>query len=96
MSDVVMKNNRVLFVVIYRTGGSKKCMWKRMFGAFNLKEAEKQKEMLERLGYKTILTQLDHFEKIGMPVGWDPESVDWENDSIEYLENETFWTSHKA
>jgi hypothetical protein len=96
MSDVVMKNDRVLFVVIYRTGGPKMCMWKRMHGAFNLKEAEAQEENLERSGYKTLLTPLDYFEEVGMPVGWDAESVDWKNDSIEYRENETFWTSHKA
>jgi hypothetical protein len=96
MSDLCLKNNRVLFVVLFRTGGTKQCMWKRMHGAVNFKTAEKHANDLEMQGYKSLVTPLDYFEDIGMPVGWDAESVDWQNDRIEYRLNETFWKSCRA
>jgi hypothetical protein len=72
-----------MYSVIYRTGGTHRCEWRKLFSEYQtLEQANANIERIERQGYKAIKIKTDKIKLIGMPIGWEPGLVDWENDKI--------------
>ena len=71
-----------LFNVIYRTGGTHNCKWIRVLDAYPIDQAHTIAASIERMGYRTVIHDTDTVRAIGLPIGWDPDSVDWGNDQI--------------
>lgn len=59
------------FTVIYRTGGTKRCTWRRTTPVLTREAANKRRDEVERMGYKAITHKTDELDRIGMPEGWD-------------------------
>jgi hypothetical protein len=71
------------YAVIYRTGGTKRCEWRRVFVVYRtLDAANAGVERLERMGYKALRFEAATLDAIGLPIGWEPKSVDFERDQI--------------
>ena len=72
-----------MYSVIYRKGGTMRCEWWKLFNTNQSEEhALANKERMERMGYKTLIVKTKDLEVIGMPIGWEPGIIDWENDKI--------------
>lgn len=72
-----------MYSIVYRTGGAKRCEWRKLFSEYQTTEqANANIERLERMGYKTIKLESDKIKIIGLPIGWEPNLVDWESDQI--------------
>ena len=71
------------YSVIYRTGGTHRCEWRKLFDTCQtLEQANANVERLERMGYKALRFETDKLELIGLPIGWTPKSVNFERDQI--------------
>jgi hypothetical protein len=80
--------------VIYRSGGSKRCFWRRVLNSFNgIGNAIDTASELERAGYKAFVRETKDLDAIGLPIGWEAGCVDWEHDYIEVSSNQTYWVS---
>lgn len=62
---------RQSFTMIYRTGGTERCTWRRCLATLDLTEAERQAADCERMGYKAIVHHTDRLNAVGMPTGWE-------------------------
>jgi len=89
-----MTNTTKSYVVSYRIGGTLECEWRRVLGSFTLADAQAKRDELMRMGYAAIFEEARRAEALGLPVGWQSSSVDWERDRIEYTQYATKWTSH--
>jgi hypothetical protein len=79
------------YAVIYRSGGTHRCTWTRCLVRFTeLQKAFDLKEELERMGYKALALRTEVLEAIGMPIGWEANSVDFEKDVVEVNQFQTF------
>ena len=59
------------YTVIYRTGGTERCTWRRTFVAHRTREsARKMADDIERMGYKAIIHVTRELDVIGLPEGW--------------------------
>ena len=81
-------------VVIYRTGGWSSCRWVRTLGTFTAVEAHKRMREIEASGYKAISRPFSEHKSLGMPVGWTPECVDSETDTVTGDEWHTYHEVH--
>lgn len=79
------------YTVIYRTGGTRSCTWRRLFARYTYTEACRQADAIERQGYHTRVEIARELDAIGLPVGWQPGYVDWDRDHIEYEPHRTYW-----
>ena len=59
-----------LYYVVYRTGGTVNCEWKRTL-AMPKDEAEKARAEVERGGRKALVVEQSLSDAIGLPVGWE-------------------------
>jgi len=71
-----------LYSIVYRTGGTQNCKWTRVLDAYPLDRAKEKASEIERMGYRTVMHDTDTLRALGLPIGWEPESVDWVNDHI--------------
>lgn len=62
---------RQLYEIIYRTGGTERCTWRRVSGHFTAEEAANQEPQIERMGYKTLRYKVGVLDVVGMPEGWE-------------------------
>ena len=59
------------FTVVYRTGGTENCQWRRT-SALSSKEAARDLANLnERMGYKSLVFKTGDLDSLGMPTGWE-------------------------
>ena len=73
------------YAVYYRTGGTHRCEWRALFDTCQTdKQSLDNIERLERMGYKALRVKTEWFESIGLPIGWEPSSVNWDKDQIIY------------
>jgi hypothetical protein len=71
------------YAIVYRTGGTKRCEWRKLFNVCQtLDQANANVERLERMGYKALRFETATLDAIGLPIGWEPKSVDFERDQI--------------
>lgn len=78
------------FEVIYRMGGPHYCKWMRIYWRYrDRSEAVAMAQEIERMGYKTAVRTTEELERIGLPVGWTFDAVDWENDEVTISDYET-------
>ena len=78
------------FEVIYRTGGTHYCTWRRIAFKHGSKGiAEEVDKNLERQGYHAEVRTTKELESIGLPVGWTSDAVDWETDEVTVTPYET-------
>ena len=64
------------YYIMYRTGGTDWCTWRRLNDRYGLEAARaKQDELM-------LVQSAEQLERIGMPYGWESGSVDWSNDEI--------------
>lgn len=66
-----MQKQAETFTVVYRTGGTENCVWKRSLTVVKSVEAIAIKESLERAGYKALIHKTSQLDKLGMPIGWE-------------------------
>jgi hypothetical protein len=84
------------FTVTYRKGGTLSCTWSRVMERFATREAaQAAQDALTRAGYASIVQPTRYADAVGLPVGWDSQSVNWDCDHVVYGTHETQWTSHK-
>jgi hypothetical protein len=70
--------NKQQYAVIYRTGGTVNFKWNRVLGSFNREEAVSECESLERMGYPTLMHDVEMLDSIGMPETFDAnDNVNW-------------------
>lgn len=82
------------YSVVYRTGGTLQCTWRRVFTVFTSEsDALAQAAQIERAGYRAVVHETAHLNSIGLPIGWEPHSVDYERDKIECDRYVSRWTS---
>lgn len=78
------------YEVIYRTGGTNHCKWRRLYYRFqDRSNAVAKAQEIERMGYKSAVRTTKELESIGLPVGWTYDAVDWENDEVKVSPYET-------
>ena len=83
-----MKTENRIFCVVYRTGGELACEWHRgPCGSFEV--CQIKAEEIRRMGYKTIIQDRTALSIMGLPIGWDADAVDWENDVVEIGKDRT-------
>jgi hypothetical protein len=71
------------YSLAYRTGGTHHCQWRRVFDAYETREAaQTEAARLERMGYKANVYETARLDSVGLPVGWNYDSVDWEADRV--------------
>jgi hypothetical protein len=76
------------YELVYRTGGTKNCQWKRVLGVYEPEQAIAKQVELQRAGYFSLMAEAGWWDKIGLPIGWDfntwlaeqQESPDWRDD----------------
>lgn len=59
------------FTVVYRTGGTLRCVWRRCSAVETMGEANKLFQSLARQGYKALVYRTAELDAIGMPEGWE-------------------------
>lgn len=63
---------RKFYAVIYRTGGRERFQWRRVLTSYASRDAaQEDADMIERMGYKTLIHDAHLLDSIGMPEGWD-------------------------
>ena len=62
---------RTTFTVVYRTGGTENCTWRRTMAYATREEARESAASVERMGYKALVHKTHEIDAIGMPEGWD-------------------------
>jgi len=78
-----MKMSVETFTVCYRTGGHADCTWNKILVPFATREeANSKAALIEHAGYKANVYVTEELNRLGLPVGWQSDSVDWENDEI--------------
>lgn len=71
------------YSVVYRTGGTQRCQWQKLFNTCQtIEQANANVERLERMGYKALRFETRVIDTIGLPIGWEPKSVDYARDTI--------------
>ncbi len=66
---------RNTWTVVYRTGGTALCQWRRVFDTYTDESAaRKVAEEIERGGRCALVFISRQLETIGMPEGWDSSS----------------------
>jgi hypothetical protein len=78
-----------IYTVIYRTGGELACEWHRSLISGSFEHCQNKAEEVQRMGYKTLIQDRNALAVMGLPVGWDADSVDWENDTVEVSKDRT-------
>lgn len=56
--------------IVYRTGGTANCVWRKTIGFPNDKVKAEAAD-IERMGYKTIIRPAGYTAIIGLPEGWE-------------------------
>jgi hypothetical protein len=51
---------------------------------------------LERMGYKALVTPYATLRAIGLPIGWNADSVDYERDTVIYEIDRTIHVKARA
>ena len=59
------------YTVVYRTGGTENCEWKRTSNFSSRDEADRVRAETERMGYRALVFTAHNIDAIGMPQGWD-------------------------
>jgi hypothetical protein len=85
--------------VVWRVGTPSACSWERLGRATTRAHAERvvdniTEHVVEHFGWPGFLARAvttRQLDLIGLPVGWDAESVDWERDEITYAARKTTW-----
>jgi len=91
-----MKPPELPLAVVYRTGGHLRCTWRRTTTVhMDSYSACTARRSLEIAGYKALIIPVDTLDFLGLPVGWDSKSVDWQADTIKISPHQTDWTSCK-
>ena len=57
--------------VVYRTGGTERCQWRRTIAYQSRQEADTAREETERMGYKALTVDYQRSLAIGLPEGWE-------------------------
>lgn len=70
------------FAVLYRSGGTHHCTWTRILDAFSEENAAKARADMERMGYKALVVSFRQLMAVGMPIGWEYNSVDYDRDQV--------------
>lgn len=78
------------YEVIYRTGGTHHCTWRRLYYRYkDRSNAVAKAQEIERMGYKSAIRTTEDLERIGLPIGWNFDAVDWDNDEVTVTPYET-------
>lgn len=59
------------YVVVYRTGGTDRCVWHRTESYATRADADACRERVERQGYQALVTDDAKSMAIGLPEGWE-------------------------
>lgn len=59
------------YTPIYRTGGTKRCTWRRVEAQPTKEAAQAKAAEIEKMGYKTLIHVTRILNVIGMPTGWE-------------------------
>lgn len=59
------------FTTVYRTGGTANAKWHAALPVATREEADRQREEVERMGYKALVKTTREVELHGLPEGWD-------------------------
>lgn len=71
------------YVIVYRTGGTHDCSWHRVLELWRREDDAKAAAFdLVMMGYKCLIKTADELETVGIPIGWDSNSVDPDKDDI--------------
>ena len=74
------------YAICYRTGGTHDCKWTKLSAQYPTREEALDRALaIEAAGYKANV----HKDGDGLPVGWEPGLVDWENDVVTYSPMQT-------
>ena len=78
------------YYVLYRSGGTHYCHWTRLLEVYTYPEGVAKQAEMERMGYRSLVQSIGQLSRIGMPYGWDSQSVNWSEDetTTEYDRNE--------
>jgi hypothetical protein len=64
------------FTIAYRSGGTSNCVWTRVLEVYGSHaEARAAADDIERMGYKVLIYKTDSLNAIGLPIGWDAQTV---------------------
>jgi hypothetical protein len=79
------------WVVLYRVGGTDRCKWNEVLDRFPRKSIAEQyvRDNENFLGSKQVILPAAAYEKIGMPVGWNPEDA-----NTGYVDGMGWWWRH--
>ncbi len=77
------------YAVVYRSGGTHNCHWRRVFGRYTTRESAGMVESIERGGRKALVFTTAQLDAVGLPIGWEPGSVSYDNDHISISAFET-------
>ena len=82
------------FSIAYRTGGPVHCQWRRVSEAYAKRDdAILRADEIERMGYRAEVYLTRELDEIGLPIGWEPSSVDWWRDECTVS---TVFTEHRV
>jgi hypothetical protein len=70
------------YAVAYRTGGPSMCRWTRIDEEFTLAGATTTVAEMLRAGRKALIFKAVSLDAIGLPIGWEAGTVNWERDSV--------------
>ena len=71
------------WTVIFRTGGPMDCRWGRSYTpSATYQLANILSDSIQRMGYATAIWRTDVLDRLGLPVGWTSDIVDWDEDEI--------------
>jgi len=82
MTRQTPKTENADYCVLYRSGGTHYATWQRVFERFTYADARKEQDKLFAMGYRALVQSFEQLNKLGMPVGWESDSVDWSSDEI--------------
>ena len=94
-----MKTLKPTYRIVYRTGTSLSCRWDLLPDVYesrtNAQVAAEYACRRLRASLALVKTQRE-IDVIGLPIGWEPQMVDWDLDTVAYVQGEyTEWRSHK-
>lgn len=69
MGDRKMSKHEA-YTVVYRTGGTDNCTWKRTINYLTIDEAKASAISIEKMGYKALVQKAHFTDTIGLPQGW--------------------------
>jgi hypothetical protein len=82
--------------VVWRAGDESACTWSRDPHKMSHDDADRLALRHIEAGRKAMVISTRQLDTIGMPVGWEPGSVDWEQDVIHYSSVVTMWSRNHA